>query len=135
MRSDRNDVSFNQIKNLICPECGGKLLRGPRGAWLNHNLTCRDCQMRFNCVIAFYNGKPESDTEFQTQAVVLGWESMGKDPAGAAFYEPADPERRCKFCDMPFHGPSQYCCLACAIDDASGSSLNRRVESEHSGER
>lgn len=117
MRIDRNDVSFQQIKDLICPECGGKLLRGPLRGWLNHNLTCRDCRMRFNCVIAFIR-RPHSDSEFRDTAAVLGWEPVGTDPAGSAFYDPVDPERECDYCGEKYQGPSQYCCLACAIDDA-----------------
>ncbi len=132
MRYDRTDASFIQISELICPDCGGKLLRGPRAGWYNHNLTCRDCKNRINTLVVFHpccphlrsqeasggDMRPRTDKDFIARAVVLGWEVIGPDLAGAAFYDPAYPKLLCPACDQPFTGPGIYCCLACAIDDA-----------------
>ena len=121
MRYDRTDATFYKIAELICPGCGGKLLRGPRAGHHNHNLTCRDCKTKINTLIVFQAGeyaRPHNDNDFIARAVVLGWEEIGPDPAGAAFYDPIYPKLACAMCNQVFTGPGVYCCLACAIDDA-----------------
>lgn len=131
-------LAFDHVARLICPDCGGKLLRGPRALSLNQNLTCRDCTMRFNATIVDktsyaaisiarnpldrprHDHLPRSDAEFMDRVAVVAFERIGPDPAGAAYYDPTCPTRRCEYepCSQEFTGPAVYCCLCCAISDA-----------------
>jgi hypothetical protein len=99
-----DDDILQKLQNLICPDCGDRLLRGPRGG-ASQNLTCRRCAMKW-VAHGFVTGK------------VLAADCAGRDAAQAAYYDPLYPVRNCDYCDKEYRGPAVYCCLACALADA-----------------
>jgi hypothetical protein len=99
-----DQAALGKLLRLQCPECGGVLLRGPRGG-ASRNLTCRSCKMKFNA-LGFEIGQ------------ALGAERLGLDPAQAAYYDPAMPPRACDHCGTKYTGRAVYCSMACALDDA-----------------
>lgn len=100
-------LTLAQISTLMdgeCPDCGGThMLRGPTAIETLHysHWTCGDCQMGFKIV----------------KLICL---REGPHPARAAFHDANEPVRTCtrEGCKKPYTGPSLYCCIGCALEDA-----------------
>lgn len=97
-------TEIGKLKDGVCPDCGGThLLRGPTSTANDPYAywTCGDCQEGYKMVAL----------------VAL---RIGPQPPRAAFYDANQPEKKCEReeCGKAFHGPSLYCCIGCAIEDA-----------------
>jgi DNA-directed RNA polymerase subunit RPC12/RpoP len=95
-----------KLREMRCPDCGGRLLKGPRGG-AGRNVTCGSCAEKFN-LIGIASGI----------GFTFAAERLGKDAMQAHYHDPTFPKRQCDYCDMAYTGPAVYCSFGCALEDA-----------------